>query len=265
MIWSPSTVSTRVITGYYVDNPGFLNKVIEFNTSFSTTSVLIGIGSKTFATQTGLSSFYTVGSDITIKFDETRQMYGTVTSYNNTTGSLVCNITSVIGSGIQAVWSIQLVSVGRQTFEFQVFNGDTLYMQALSGGSTSTWYPIDYDQVSYPNVFSTYTLETQAKSGTCQFAFFENLGFVGNSVTAHPSIVGIYCVNMLNPGWPISNPTPYNPLISVVGGGTTNLTANIVQNDWDAVGGYSTVFRVTTLTGTAATPYQVIFTAESGI
>jgi hypothetical protein len=265
LTWSPATIPVKILTGYYYDDPGFLAKEIEFNTSYSVSSVAIGNGGKSFSTQPGLASFYTVGSEVTIKFDETRQMYGAVSSYNNLSGALVCTIGGSIGSGTFSLWSIQSAN-GGPTFQNQVFNGDSLYMQKLSGGSTSGWYQINYDPVSFPNVFSTYTSETQIRSGTCQFAFFENLGISDVSVTAHPSTAGIYCVNLTNPDFPNSNsPTPYNPLINVIGGGITNLTANIVQSDWDAVGGYSTVFRVTTLSGTATTPYQVIFTAESGI
>lgn len=79
------------------------------STSFiatSTTSLLIGTGSKTYTTQSGLSitpGQYLITSSMA---NSANYMYGVITSYTGTT--LVLNISSVGGSGTFADWSISL-------------------------------------------------------------------------------------------------------------------------------------------------------------
>lgn len=82
-------------------------------TGTSTTSVLIGTGSKSFTTQTGLG--FVVGMTLRIANSSTNYMTGDVTSYNSGTGALVVNVTAVVGSGTFASWTISLAAVGANT------------------------------------------------------------------------------------------------------------------------------------------------------
>ncbi len=68
----------------------------------STSSVLIGTGSKTFTTQAGLA--YVTGLRVRVANSGTNYMEGTVTSYSGT--SLVVNVDRVAGSGTLASWNI---------------------------------------------------------------------------------------------------------------------------------------------------------------
>lgn len=82
-------------------------------TGTSTTSVLIGTGSKSFTTQTGLG--FVVGMTLRIANSSTNYMTGDVTSYTTGTGALVMNITAVVGSGTLASWTISLAATGANT------------------------------------------------------------------------------------------------------------------------------------------------------
>lgn len=82
-------------------------------TGTSTTSVAIGTGSKSFTTQTGLA--FSVGMTLRIANNSTNYMTGDVTSYTTGTGVLVVNVTSVVGSGTLASWTISLAAVGANT------------------------------------------------------------------------------------------------------------------------------------------------------
>lgn len=74
----------------------------------STTSVAIGTGSKSFTIDTGKT--FVAGQSIFVQYTTTptNWMYGTVTSYNSATGALVVNVTSVLGSGTYALWTVSL-------------------------------------------------------------------------------------------------------------------------------------------------------------
>lgn len=76
----------------------------------SVSSVLIGTGAKTFTTQLNLG--YLVGMALRIANSSANYMTGDVTSYAVGTGVLVMNITSVVGSGTLASWTITMAAVG---------------------------------------------------------------------------------------------------------------------------------------------------------
>lgn len=78
-------------------------------TSTSVTSNSIGTGSKTFTIEDSLS--YVPAQPIIISNSATDFMTGTVTSYNETTGVIVLNITSTTGSGTFASWYISLSGI----------------------------------------------------------------------------------------------------------------------------------------------------------
>lgn len=109
-------------------------------TGTSTTSLAIGTGSKTLTTQAGkawvVGAFVYIASSASVA----NLMFGQITDYNSTTGSLTVNVLSYTGSGTLAAWSIGL-SVprgGTETFSgtvyasrFEIDSGFALY---LSGG-----------------------------------------------------------------------------------------------------------------------------------
>lgn len=91
----------------------------------STTSTLIGTGSKTVTIQTGKA--FSVGQTVVLASaaNVTNQMIGQITAHNSGTGSLTVNVSAIGGSGTLADWIISLsalnpgVSVtwgGKQTF-----------------------------------------------------------------------------------------------------------------------------------------------------
>lgn len=86
----------------------------------STTSITIGTGSKTFTVTA--SKAYKAGQAIKIKYDASNYMVGTVTSY--TTTSLVVNITSVVGSGTYASWTMNIEYPAHVCF----YNGRLYYL-----------------------------------------------------------------------------------------------------------------------------------------
>lgn len=77
-------------------------------TATSSSSVLIGTGSKTFTVPAGLG--FVIGQSLTIANTATpaNRMYGQVTSYSGTT--LIVNITAIGGSGTFVAWSIALAA-----------------------------------------------------------------------------------------------------------------------------------------------------------
>jgi hypothetical protein len=72
----------------------------------SSTSLTIGLGSKTFTVGTGLA--YSINQDVVIAFDSSNDMNGPVTAYNSLTGSMTVNVTGFNGSGIYTSWTVNL-------------------------------------------------------------------------------------------------------------------------------------------------------------
>lgn len=94
--------------------PTFVNEVNAFGaglssqiTTSSTTSLLVGTGSKTLTVGTGLG--FQIGMPVRLAFSDSIYMTGDVTSYNSVTGVLICNITSSTGSGTYAVWAVYAI------------------------------------------------------------------------------------------------------------------------------------------------------------
>jgi len=84
-----------------------INSLILFlsRATTSSTSLIIGTGSRTLTIGTGLSSFL-VGEAVTIMYDSSNWMQGTITSYNSITGQLIVNVTLTNGSGTHASWQV---------------------------------------------------------------------------------------------------------------------------------------------------------------
>lgn len=75
----------------------------------STTSLVIGAGSKSLSIQTGKA--YSVGQGVVIadtSAPATNWMFGQITSYNSGTGALVVNVAATLGSGTIAAWTVSI-------------------------------------------------------------------------------------------------------------------------------------------------------------
>ena len=84
--------ATNYDTVWVAGTPGPTGPIGPGYLATSTTSVTIGTGSQTFATQTGLA--YTVGARARVASNGSpaNWMEGTVTAYNSATGSLTINV-----------------------------------------------------------------------------------------------------------------------------------------------------------------------------
>ena len=80
----------------------------------SSTSVLIGTGSKTFTASTAKSWQLGMTLRIASTASPTNFMTGEVTAYNTGTGSLTVNVTNTSGSGTLASWTISQAGVSLQ-------------------------------------------------------------------------------------------------------------------------------------------------------
>ena len=89
--------------------------------SSSTTSLTVGNGTKTLTIGTGLS--YSPQQDIVIAYDGTAHMHAVVTTYDSSTGVLVCEVQNHTGSGTYAAWT---VNVGGTTPLQSVYWGEIL-------------------------------------------------------------------------------------------------------------------------------------------
>jgi len=72
----------------------------------STTPNTIQNGLATFTVQTGLS--YTTTQDVTVVYDASNHMHGTVVTYDSGTGILVVNVSQHTGSGTYSLWTINV-------------------------------------------------------------------------------------------------------------------------------------------------------------
>jgi collagen type VII alpha len=73
----------------------------------SISSVAIGSGSKTF-TLVDIDVDYSIGQTVVVAYDASNLMLGDVASYNAGTGELIFTVTSFIGTGTYATWSVNL-------------------------------------------------------------------------------------------------------------------------------------------------------------
>lgn len=80
-------------------------------TSASTTSLPIGTGSKSLTV--GANKAFAAGQPVVIAVtaDATKYMYGSVTSYNATTGALEASVSEAAGSGTFSAWTVSLVGL----------------------------------------------------------------------------------------------------------------------------------------------------------
>jgi len=104
----------------------------------STTSLLVGTGSKSFTIQAGRA--FSPGQSVVLAYNvtPTTQMTGTITSYNSTTGAVVMNVTGTNGSGTYADWTLSLNPSDGATLGANVFTGVQDWATGASIASAAT-------------------------------------------------------------------------------------------------------------------------------
>lgn len=96
-------------------------------TSTSTSSVVIGTGSKSFIVQAGKSYYTGMTVQAASTTNPTNWIIGTVTSYNSTTGALTLDITTKNGSGTFASWNLFLtLTLGDSPVGFNELSTDVI-------------------------------------------------------------------------------------------------------------------------------------------
>ena len=106
----------------------------------STSSVTIGTGSLSFTISTGLVIAAGQGFEAYYTSGPLNAVYGTVTSYNSSTGVLVANITNTIGSGTYAAWTVTVATLPQFNYALRT---------QRNSGNTSTG-----------SIYQTQTVET---------------------------------------------------------------------------------------------------------
>jgi hypothetical protein len=134
----------------------------------STTSTLIGTGSKTFTIQTG--KLFQVGGWVIVASQATASnyMHGQVTAHNSGTGSLTVNVTSIGGSGTLTDWLISLSGpmgeVANKTL--------TSIRETCTVAATAATGTINYDAITQAVLFFTtnasanWTVNFRGNAGT---------------------------------------------------------------------------------------------------
>lgn len=105
----------------------------------STTSNTIGTGALTFTTQTNLG--FAANEYVIVAHNASNYVIGTVTSYNNATGSLVINGTATLGSGTFTSWTIGLTGqpgTGTGTVTSVTFTGDGTVLSSTPSSAVTT-------------------------------------------------------------------------------------------------------------------------------
>lgn len=125
----------------------------------STDSLSISVASKSFTTNTYLQ--FAVGSQVTITAttDLSKYMSGQVTAYNQATGAITVNITSVMGSGTFSNWSIALSGAAGATGADGI--ADNISIGTVTSGTAAASIT-----GTSPNKFLNLTLQTGATGAT---------------------------------------------------------------------------------------------------
>lgn len=157
-----TTISPTDADTYFDDIDSAMNAFI----GTSTTSLAIALGSKSFTTQA--SKTFLVGSFVQAmsQADRSNYMYGSVTSYNDSTGALVLNVVQIGGSGTLNDWL--LITAGARGGAGPVSGFRQLY------SSTTT----DADPGA-----GTFRLN-HATPGSATAGYFDNVDTAGGTVSS---------------------------------------------------------------------------------
>jgi hypothetical protein len=117
--------------------------------AFSTSSVTVGTGSKTFAVGTGYA--FAIGNRIRVAdaSDPTNFLEGDVTAYSNSTGDLTILVDRTGGSGTLVNWNINLGSFVSGAVTVGTWINATLQ----HGWTTTAFYDLAYRKDSLGNVY----------------------------------------------------------------------------------------------------------------
>ncbi len=137
----------------------------QYSTGTSTTSLLIGVGSKSFTTQPNRG--FAVGQvvRITSNANVANYMQGQVTAYDSTTGAMTVLVATVGGSGTFADWSIAVYLDSRQYINRSTRTANSI----LSLSDIGTWVDIT------ANTF-TQTFDAAATLGAGWWCYLGNSG-----------------------------------------------------------------------------------------
>jgi len=105
----PGSMDPQILTVPQLITSQDANKeTIWYGVNRATDTITCSVASKTFNTAIGQSAIYTVGANITAENAANRDnlMSGTITSYNNLTGQLVCNMTFASTAATFSDWVI---------------------------------------------------------------------------------------------------------------------------------------------------------------
>lgn len=172
----------------------------------STTSNVIGLGSKTFTTQTGKSiqpGMYLVIADTAAP--STNNMYVQVTSYVSATGVTVVNVLNPTGSGTKTAWTISF-SGGFYAFPDSYVRVHTANSFGTSANSIRRFTTIvgqsgndiTYaDSATLGGTFTINTSGTYSVSYNDQFSSAVSLGITINTLTPIASIVTVPVTEIL--------------------------------------------------------------------
>lgn len=156
----------------------------------STDSLSVTTGSKSFTTNTNLQ--FAAGGQVTITAtaDLSKYMSGQVTAYDQDTGAIVVNVTSVVGSGTFSSWSITLSGAMGAT-------GDAGIADNLSIGTVTSGAAAASITGTSPNKFLNLTLQTGA-TGAAGAPNVLSIGTVTGGATASATITGTSPSQVLN-------------------------------------------------------------------
>lgn len=202
----------------------------------STSSFAVGIGSKTFATQTG--KLWTVGQIVVVS-NGSNLMRGPVTGYS--AGNLTVNVTSIVGSGTFSSWTIGLTFDGLLLAKSGV-NGDITGLTALVGaGLVPVGGIIDFAANAVPSGYLILPTAATNISRTTYAALFAVIGTTwgagdGSTTFGLPWIPPDYAfvqasgnLGSTTVGSVIAHTHSINP-VSIQSGGAVGGNNNLVQS-----------------------------------
>jgi hypothetical protein len=123
-----------------------INKtIIEPLVIYSKSSNSITTGSKSFVVNNiGENNAniipFSVGYGIVIMANNLNYMRGTITSYNQSTQTIVVNVTDIIGSGTFSNWQIQSTPHEHFCFDTEIYNSSIFGVIQVGGGINNKIY-----------------------------------------------------------------------------------------------------------------------------
>lgn len=139
-------IKCALSTNIFIENINILNigSAFSLSNTSSTTSLTVGLGTKTLTVDTGLT--LPSGAPILIAQNfSSEAMFGTITSYNSGTGTLVVDVTESSGSGTIATWNAIGAPLARGIYldtchGHNTVRGNTIVMPYPSGTFNQALY-----------------------------------------------------------------------------------------------------------------------------